>query len=117
MLKMRRSRIKKRRRMLSPLDADADAAGAPDRAPAPRARPPGLRGVASSRGSCARTPWSPLARHSRAARCGTEGRSRLCDALLLPFRSFLILRGCFALPPLLGTKRNNRTDKMAALRT
>lgn len=45
--------------MVSPLDADADAAGAPS-ARLRRARPPGLRGVASLRGSCARMPWLPL---------------------------------------------------------
>lgn len=73
--------------MVSPLDADADAAGAPDRAPA---RPPDLRGVASSRGSCARMPWSPLARHSRAM--GRKGDF----AAAMPFPSRFVPFSCSA---------------------
>lgn len=88
MPEMRWSRIKKRRRMVSPLDADADAAGAPDRAPAPA----GFEG----RGIIARVLRAHVSPCSSLARYGTEGRFRRCDALPLPFRSFLILRGCLS---------------------
>lgn len=57
-----------------------------------RRAPAGFEG----RGIIARVLRAHVSPCSSLARYGTEGRFRRCDALPLPFRSFLILRGCLS---------------------